>query len=157
MNYLDIILSVFLLAGVVRGFLKGFIYEVAVLGALFLGYYLGFKFADTIAPKVQNIIHIDGGTLHYITFFIIWLAVTIGMIFLAKLFTGLIDMVALGIFNKIAGAVFGLLKHLLIAGLVIYFFNKPDTKYKWLDPDTKAESKLYYPILKGAKSVMPGM
>lgn len=154
MNYLDIILFSFLSAGLIRGFLKGFIYEIAVLGCLFLGYYFGFRLANWIAPMVQKVIHVDGNLLRYISAMVVWIGISIGIFFLAKLFEGLINIVALGIFNKIAGGIFGLMKHLLIAAVVIYFFNKPDTKYKWMDPDTKAASKLYYPVLKVATIVI---
>jgi membrane protein required for colicin V production len=153
-NYLDILLLVFLAAGLVRGLLKGFIYEIAVLGCLFLGYFLGFKIADSIAPTIQKIIHVDGRALQYVSYLIVCIGISVGIFFLAKLFEGLVNIVALGIFNKIAGAIFGVLKHLLIASLIIYFFNKPDTKYKIINPDTKAASKFYYPVLRLASAVL---
>lgn len=147
MNYLDITLLLFFLAGMVRGFIKGFIYEIAILGCLFLGYFFGFKLADMAAPEIAKVIHVDGRALHYVSLVLVWIGISVGMIFLARLFEGLVNIVALGIFNKVAGAVFGLLKHLLLAALFLYFFNKADSKYKWLNADTKAESKLYYPVL----------
>ena len=47
MNPLDITISIILLIGAIRGFLKGFIFEIAVLGSLVVCYFLGFKFAIT--------------------------------------------------------------------------------------------------------------
>ena len=46
--------------------------------------------------------------------------------FLAKLFEGLVSITALGLFNKIAGAIFGVLKYAFLVGLFLYFFNKAD-------------------------------
>ncbi len=84
-----------------------------------------------------------------------FLLISTGIILLAKLFTSLINMAALGIFNKIAGAVFGGLKYALVISIVIFYFNKLDTKYNWLSPDTKAESHLYYPLAKVAPVALP--
>lgn len=155
MNYLDILLALLLLTGLVRGFIKGFIFEVAVLGALFLGLYLAFKFADLANPYVLKVISVNAQTLHTVSFFVMFLAVGVGVFFLAKLFEGLVKIAALGMFNKIAGAIFGMLKYALVISVTLYFFNKADTKYNWISPDKKAESHLYYPLMKIAPVVLP--
>ncbi len=152
---LDIILSIIILIGLIRGFLKGFIYEVAILGVMFLGLWAGFKFADYATPYVLKVIHPDPKTLFYISSFIMFLIVSAGIMLLAKLFTGLINIAALGIFNKIAGAIFAGMKYLLVISIIIFYFNKLDSKYQWLSPDTKAESHLYYPLAKIAPIVLP--
>ncbi len=152
---LDIILAVLLLIGIIRGFLKGFIFEVAVLGVFFLGLWAGFKFAAYANPYVLKVIDPDPRTLYYISSFIMFLLISTGIILLARLFTGLVNMAALGIFNKIAGAVLGGLKYALVLSIIIFYFNKLDSKYKWISPDTKAESYFYYPLAKIAPVILP--
>jgi membrane protein required for colicin V production len=148
MNHIDIGISIILLIGIIRGFLKGFIYEIAVLGTLVVCYFLGFKFADVAATYIGKIISVNPITLHYISLFTVWIGISVGIFFLAKLFEGLINIVALGIFNKIAGAIFGGLKYVVLLSLFFYFFNRYNISTKWLNADTKAESVFYYPILK---------
>ncbi len=155
MSILDIILAILLITGIIRGFLKGFIFELAILGVMFLGLWAGFKFAGFATPYVLKVIDPDPKTLYYISSFIMFLLVSIGIILLAKLLTGLVNVAALGIFNKVAGALFGGLKYALVLSILIFYFNKLDSKYKFLSPDTKAESKLYYPLSKIAPAVMP--
>lgn len=155
MNYLDIVLFVILAAGAVRGFIKGFVYEVAVLGALFLGVFAALKLSSAVAPWLSRTLHLPMAGAGFAAGLLLFLGVVIGMIFLARLFTGLADMAALGIFNKMAGAVFGLAKHLLILSVLLYFFNQLDTKHGFLSPDRKAESTLYYPVLKVAPMLLP--
>lgn len=94
-------------------------------------------------------------TVSSISFFLMFLLVSVGIFFLAKLFTGLINMVALGILNKIFGAIFGLIKYAFIISIILYFFNPLDTKHQYLSPDKKAESHLYYPVLKLAPVLFP--
>ena len=155
MNYLDILFSILLLVGAVRGFMKGFIFEVAVLGSMFLGMYAGFHFAYLIQPSLLKIMHVNPHTLSWISFFITFLIVCVGIFFLAKLFTGLVDMAALGIFNKFLGGIFGLLKYAFIISIILYFFNPLDTKHPFISPDKKAESHLYYPLLKFTDALLP--
>ena len=84
-----------------------------------------------------------------------FLVISTGVILLAKLFTGLVNMAALGIFNKLGGAILGGLKYALVLSIIFFYFNKLDTKYKWLSPDIKAESYLYYPLAKISPIVLP--
>lgn len=154
---LDLLLGIVLLIGLVRGFMKGFIFEIAVLGALFLGLWAGYRFSAFANPYVLKVIDPNPQTLHYISGFVVFTAVAIGVILLAKLFEGLINIAALGIFNKIAGAIFGLLKFSLLLSILLFYFHKLDSRYKWMSPDTKAESQLYYPLLKIAPAMLPGI
>jgi membrane protein required for colicin V production len=154
-NYLDIFLALILIAGLVRGFIKGFVYEVAVLGALFLGVFAALKLSSALAPWLSRTLHLPAAGAGFAAGLLLFLVVVIGIVFLARLFTGLVNMVALGIFNKIAGALFGLAKHLLVLSVLLYFFNQLDTKHHILSPDRKAESTLYYPVLKVAPAVLP--
>lgn len=155
MNWLDVFLAIILLIGIVRGFLHGFVYEIANLGAFFIGLYFGFALTEKVAPHIAKVFDAGPTFIHYISLFIVFLAIWIGMILLSKLFEGLINVAMLGIFNKLAGAIFGGTKFFLLLSLFIFFFHKVDSKYHWISPDTKAESTLYYPLLKTGPAVMP--
>jgi len=144
---LDIIISILLLIGIVRGFMKGFIYEIAVLGVMFVCYFLGFKIADVIATWLGNFFTASSSVLHYSSLLLAWIGISIGIFFLAKLFEGLVNVVALGIFNKIAGAVFGGFKYAFLLSLFFFFFNRINFTTSWLNADAKAESFFYYPML----------
>jgi membrane protein required for colicin V production len=63
----------------------------------------------------------------------------------------------LGIFNKILGALFGLLRYALVLSLVFWFLKSADGKYK-LIPESQAEkSKLISPLGKVAPAVLPAL
>src|ERR1043165_8507110 len=114
MNYIDIILGLLLIGGLIHGFVKGFISEVAVVGALFLGAFAAFKLSYLITPYIAKMMS-NEKVVSYVSSFIMFLAVFVGIIFLAKLFSGLANMAALGVFNKILGALFGCFKYAFIA------------------------------------------
>lgn len=154
MNALDIILSILLVTGIIRGFMKGFIHEIAVLGTMFICYFFGFKLAENAAVYLNKIIHVDPGTMRIVSIFVTWIAISVGIFFLAKLFEGLVNITALGLFNKIAGAVFGGLKYAFVISLLLYFTNKINFPFDWLSPDAKAESVIYYKVLGIAEWVL---
>jgi membrane protein required for colicin V production len=156
-NIIDIVITVLLLIGGIRGFLKGFIFEIAVLAVLFLGTYAAFRFSGYIQPWVSRTLDASATTVTYVSSFIMFLMVAVGVFFLAKLFEGLVNIAALGIFNKILGALFGLLKYAFVISVLLYFFNPLDTKHGFISADKKAESKLYYPLLKVSQTVLPVM
>jgi membrane protein required for colicin V production len=155
LNTLDIIISVLLLIGIIRGFIRGFIFEIALLGTIFLCYFLGFKFASFIGEYLSGLFSVNHVTMHYISLFVAWIGISIGIFFIAKLLQGLIEIVAMGIFNKIAGALFGGFKYAVILSVFFFFFNRFEFSGKWINADAKAESQLYYPILKIANVMLP--
>ena len=59
MPIFDSVLAILLLIGIIRGFMKGFVYEVAVLGAMFLGFYAAFHL-DGESDTTINTLDIDG-------------------------------------------------------------------------------------------------
>ncbi len=157
MNPIDLAIAILLLIGAIRGFLKGFIYEIAVLGSLVVCYFLGFKVAGIVATFLSKIISVNSGTLHYISLLIAWIGISVAIFFLARLFEGLTKIVALGIFNKIAGAIFGIFKYAFLLSLFLFFFNRIDFSTSWLSADAKAESTFYYPLLKVAAMVFSSL
>ena len=157
MNYIDIALAILLLIGLVRGFMKGFIFEIAVVGALFLGTYAAFKLSYLLQPWILKMGNMNPFTVNLVCSILMFTLICVGLFFLAKLFTGLINMAALGIFNKILGAIFGLLKYAFIISVLLYFFNMLDARHHILSSDTKAESRLFYPVAKMSPALLPLM
>ena len=148
MNSLDYVIALIILIGIVRGFIKGFIFEIAILGSIIICYFLGFKIAVVVAGYLSKLISVNASTMHLVSISIAWIGISIAIFFQAKLFEGLVSIASLGIFNKIAGAVFGGLKHIILLSLFLFFFNRINFNNSWMNADKKAESRFYYPLLK---------
>ena len=97
MNYIDIVLAILLLIGLVRGFMKGFIFEIAVVGALFLGTYAAFKLSYLLQPYVLKMGELNPFTVNLICSILMFTLICVGLFFLAKLFTGLIHCVVVSV------------------------------------------------------------
>ena len=157
MSYLDIILIIPLLWGTYKGFTKGFIIQISTLAALMLGIYGGIKFSESVSTYLQGYIEVNYRVLMLISFALIFLLIVIAIHFLAKLLEKFISLIALGFFNKLFGAIFGLLKTAFILSVVLVIINFTDKTLKFIPLEEKNKSVLYDPVSRLLPTVIPGV
>ena len=71
-------------------------------------------------------ITLDSRLIQGISFLLLFIAITYGISLLAKMLTKTLQIVALGIFNRLAGGLFGLIKWTLILTAIVLLFNQVD-------------------------------
>lgn len=157
MNYLDFILAVPLVWGAYKGYQRGIIFEIAMLIGVVLGLYLAFKVSSLFEGAVSKMLDAQGSTLQYLTFFIVFIAVVLIMILLAKFMEGILKIGNLNLFNKIAGAFFGMLKFALVVSVVLSVFRPVDAQLGLLSAKTKSESYLYLPVISVSQYLFPAL
>ncbi|MBL4670339.1 MAG: CvpA family protein [Flavobacteriales bacterium] len=157
MNYFDIIILIPLLWGAYKGFKKGVIIEAASFVALGLGVWGGIKFSAISAKYLSEAFDISEKIMPLISFAVTFILIVIGVFMLAKMLQKIVSMVALGFVNKIAGALFGMLKFGLILSVVINFTNLLNAQVSFIEPEMKKSSILYEPIGKIAQIIIPGI
>lgn len=146
MNYLDIVLGALLLFGLVRGFIKGLLLEVASLVAFIVGLYCAIHFSFYVSDYLKPKVDWETNTLNLASFAIVFIVIAFGIHFLGKLLTKLAKAAALGLMNKFLGAFFGFLKIGLILSALLLFFNSTNNLVRFVDEETLEESILYQPI-----------
>ncbi|MBN2668482.1 MAG: CvpA family protein [Bacteroidales bacterium] len=157
MNYFDILIVIPLLWGAYKGFSKGLVIAVASLVALILGIYGAIKFSAYTGELVQNNFEIEDNYMPIISFSITFLAIVIGIHFIAKMLNKLVDAIALAWLNKIAGIVFGILKTAFIVSILIFIIETIDPNGQFIKEDYKTESLLYKPIKTIAPAIIPSL
>lgn len=157
MNYLDFIIAIPLVWGAYKGFQRGFIFEIAMIIGLVLGLYLAFKMSSLFEGLVAKFVDAQGSTLQYLTFFIVFVSVILIMVFLAKLLEGLLKIGNLNVFNKVAGAMFGILKFAIVVSVVFSVFRPIDAHLGLLSAKTKSSSILYQPVIHVTKFLFPAL
>lgn len=114
MNWLDWTIVAVAAYAAIKGFSRGFIVELASLGAMVAGVWVAARFADrvtgAIAPGISNTA---------IAFLITFLIVVLAVHFLARFLTTLIDIAQLGLPNKLAGVLFGLVRALFMLSIAL--------------------------------------
>ena len=154
-GWIDIVIALILLWAIWRGARNGFIFELAVSCAFFTGLYAGFKLAWIIQDKINHAVNAGTETSGKIAFIIIFILVFTATILLGKLFSSLINVTPLGIFNRILGALFGLLRYALLLSVLLWFISSADKQYRFIPKEQTEKSKLISPIQKIAPVVLP--
>ena len=155
MNYLDIILGILLLWGLVRGLMKGLFVSLASLIALIAGIYIAVHFSHIVGDYLKQYVDWQENAIKLSAFALTFIMVVIGISLLGRILTKIADYAALGILNKLLGAVFGLLKFAFIASVILMFVDAINDKITLIDKETKDESILYEPVRKLAPMILP--
>ena len=155
MTFLDIILVGFLIYGCIRGLWNGFFLELASLVSLVLGIFIAIKFSFIFRKYIEGQVSWSPQTVQIVAFTFTFILVVVGVSVLAKTFTTVASFASLGIFNKIAGGFFGILKAILILSVTLNVFQKVNTNYTFVEKKTLDKSLAYYPVLEIAGIVYP--
>ena len=142
-NSLDIILLVPLLLFAFNGYKKGIIIEIATLAALVLGIYAALFFSGYTANLLTGSFNISTEYLNIIAFIVTFIGVLIVVMFIGKLLEKIVNLLMLGIVNKLAGALFGILKGALLLSILIFLVNYFDTDASIIKKEARTQSVLY--------------
>lgn len=155
MNIVDLILCIFLLLGLVRGLFKGFFVELAGLIALIAGIYAAIHFSYIAFDFWEIFFSWEEKYLSILafasTFFIVALLISLA----GKLLTKMVNLLALGLVNRILGGVFGTLKMAFLASL--FFMFLANFQLFRVDDETRETSLLYEPVSALAPLVLPAI
>jgi membrane protein required for colicin V production len=155
MNWLDLLLAVPMAWGLYKGITSGFIMEIARLVGLIAGIAIGVGFANEFADFIYKNSEITNDLLPIIAFGIILIGVIVLVHFFAKAVQGLANAMALSWLNKIAGALFGILRMAFLLSTVILLFNRAELLKRFNTGETANGSFLYEPVGKVAPLILP--
>ncbi len=119
MNILDIILAIILVLAIVNGLRKGLISQLVSIISLILGVWLSFKFSSALSVWLAQNIEASSSIINVLSFITIFVLVILGLNIVGKILEQSIKLVMLGWLNRLLGSLFGLLKAVLILGLIL--------------------------------------
>lgn len=155
MNYIDIIGIIILGYAAVQGFRSGFIKQLASLVGLIAGVFIAYHFSDRTYSYLLNFFDLSPKILSVLSFAITLVLVVVVVSLLGKLTDKLLDMVMLGGLNRLAGAVFGILKAGFILSVILFILNGFTSDHQFFKKETTSESFLYKPIEGFAPMIFP--
>ena len=136
MNVFDIVITVFLLFGFVRGIMKGLFIEIASLVALIGGVWGSIHFSYFIGDFLKESVSWSEKQISLAAFAITFILIIVVVSLLGKFLTKLADLAALGLINKAFGGVFGLVKIGLVLSIVFIFFDRMNSTISFIDKET---------------------
>jgi membrane protein required for colicin V production len=156
MNYVvDILILVCLGWGACKGFRKGFIIQSFVIIALILAVWGGFALSEYLDPFLREYFVASDLTRSILSFVVIFLVILILVYVSGYFVTKIADTAALGMINRIAGAIFGIFANALVLSVIIVMLNRINDKKEFIPKDKLAESYLYEPVGKVAPAIFP--
>jgi membrane protein required for colicin V production len=156
MNLVDIILIVLLVGAAINGFVKGFFVELASIASLILGIWAAVEFTSLVQHWLSKYLNWSYDAMRLISFILIFVFVVIVVHLIATLTEKFVEAIALSIFSRLAGAVFGVLKAAFILSILMIIVSKIENFTVTIIPDkAKAESRLYGPIENMAPNILP--
>ena len=155
MNWIDFIIIILLVFGLARGFMNGFIKELASLLALILGIWGAIKFSTFTAAKLYDYFDMTGQYVGIIAFLITFVIIVIIIHFIGLLVDKFVEKISLGVLNSLLGLVFGVFKTALILSVIFTVLNAFDAKHHFLPRKQIEDSRLYNPIADIAPAIFP--
>lgn len=153
MSVLDIVLIVLILFGLVRGLMNGLFVEIASVVALIAGVYGAIHFSHYAATFIGENSEWTENTIQIVAFASTFLIIVLAITLAGKALTKLASFAALGIVNKLLGALFGALKITLILSVVLNIFDGMNSKIPMTDEKRIEDSVLYSPV----KALIPAI
>ncbi len=157
MNYLDIILGILLIIGLIRGISKGLFVELASLVAIIAGIYGAIKFSFYVSDFLEAKISLAPQYTKLLAFGITFIGIILGVSLLGKLLTKVAKFAFLGWLNRILGGLFGFLKFAMISSAIIMFLAPLNDTLGIIKKETLDNAILYKPVKAIAPAIYPAI
>jgi membrane protein required for colicin V production len=155
MNIFDLIVIATLAWSAISGFSKGFIVQVFSLAALVLGVFLAYKLSHFVAGFIAGSLSTDPTFTNITAFTITFVGVWILVYMLGKIVHQVVQVVMLGLVNRILGAAFAFIKIALVLSIMLIVFESLNAGMNILSKETIEKSATYTPLKKAGNFIFP--
>lgn len=150
MWWFDFIVVLVLVFAIIKGYLTGFILQIAYLAGLLLAAIFAGQLAERIMPHLQ----FESLSIHVtkpITYILAFALITTAIVAIGKLLTETLKAIKLNLPNRLAGSLFSTIKYLLIISLLINVFSL----FKEEKTESNTDSITYLYIKKIVPAIIP--
>ena len=144
MNMFDVVVLILVAYGLISGFKKGFIVEVSGMIALGVGIIGAFKFSEILGNYLVIYIDWEPKIIQIVSFVLLFIVIVYVISLLAKMLTK--ALILLGGINRLLGALFGILKWMLILCALTLVFKEANQILTLME-DSVLETSFSYSIL----------
>ena len=143
MSWLDIIILLPLLIGLVRGLMKGLVIEITSIVAIILGIVGSRLWGAVLATWLLRQFAWPESVCVVLAYVLLFVSISILLHLLAKLLTKLFKKISLGWLNRLLGGVFGTLKWGIIVLVMVLCIHQLDKQFNFIQKDLKQKSVVY--------------
>lgn len=146
MSWLDILILLPLLVGLVIGIKRGLIIELTNLISIVAGAVCARLLSAPVTIWIAQQFTWPEAVCSVVAYTLLFLTTSILMYLLGKLLTKLFKAVKLGWLNRLLGGLFGLAKYAIIVLFIVLCVDRLDTQFQFLKQDLKEQSVIYKSI-----------
>ena len=156
-GFLDIILVLPLIWAVYKGVTKGFVGQLASLGALILGIFGSIKLSGLVGNWIHVKFDMAEKLAHFSSFVILFVVILILVFFISRLIQSSIKSAGFGVLDKILGVLFALIKWIVILSVILTFFDVINQKMDFVERKETEKSCLYKPLVQLTPKIFPSL
>lgn len=153
MNYIDIVIS---LVFTIRRF-PWILERIDYRGRHFSRADIGGFHCHTLQPfyrrDMKDFLNITSRYLSYIALAVTFLLVVIAVYLLGKMLTRLVDIISLGLVNKLLGTLLGIAKYFIMVCVLLMIVDALNDKFHFISEETRENSLLFDPFLNFAQQM----
>ena len=143
MSWLDIIILLPLLIGLIRGLMKGLIVEVTSIVAIILGF-LGAKlWSAAFASWLMQQFEWSETACIVVAYALLFAGITLALNLVARLLSKLFQKIQLGWLNRLLGGIFGTAKWGIVIVVLVLCLHNLDKQFQFIQPELKEKSVVY--------------
>ena len=148
MNLIDSICLIILIYGSYKGFRNGIVGELLSFLGILLGIYLSKTYYPIVDEYLATIFDSTNQLVSLISVILIFSVTIILTKILSKVITKALNVMALGLLNKLIGSIFGLLKYLLILCIITFIFSEANDIFVFIETNKIEETQIFSKIQK---------
>lgn len=153
-SWIDAVIALPLLIGLVRGIMRGLVSEVTAIAAVILGYLGSRLWGRAFATWIVATTSWPEPVGNLVAYSLLFLGITLSLNLLGRLLARLLKAINLGWLNRLLGAVFGFGKWAIIMLIIIFLIGQIDQQWHIMPAAVRSASVLYDPMLKIANQIL---
>ena len=143
MTWLDILILLPLLIGLVRGLMKGLIVEVSSIVAILLGFFGAKYWSAAFANWLMQQFEWSETACIVVAYALLFAGIALGLNIVARLLSKLFQKIQLGWLNRLLGGLFGTAKWGIVIIALVLCVHNLDKQFQFLQPELKEKSVVY--------------
>lgn len=155
MNWLDFLILLIIVAGMVRGFSKGLIFELSGLVGLIIAVYVSRYHSTPFAEFIHDFFNVGEEYCPALGMIMAFLVSLLLVKALAMCAQKLIKAISLGWLNSLLGALISIVKYTLVISVVFNVLGPINEKLHIMDAKHSEGSMLCEPVTKVAPTILP--
>ena len=145
MNWLDVLIVLPLLFGLVRGLMRGLVSEVIAIIVVVLGALGSRLWASSFSAWLLRQFAWPTEVCDVVAYILLFLAIAIALSILAKLLHKFLRAIHLGWANRLLGGIFGLCKYGILVLIIVFAMDRTNAYFHWLDKSPVVKTSILYP------------